>query len=630
MNGNHNCWWGPFFPRLRFAVLIWLAWVNSAHAQFDDLPAPPLPPPAFEATPVEDDDESETSLSSRLRAFDEAVRLLSRRDEEAADKLRRDLDSILQQYVKRAQAGNGRQQQAERPASKFVTPQPRFDAASAAIARLRKDGDTGAADRMAARLKRLRSNLNAGKITQPASAPKSPDRNDQLSGAEIHHVHLNRGLTLPKEFRTAENRYSTGYAKVIVRHTARPVILCLSSRDPMLWQVEVDENVELAAVILDSLRDQKVTGIGNTLVLETRKAVTDGLVQNSDSRHWQGRHGLLYRLAGGRPATHFSDDAWSGKPIEIGPGNRAWLAASYVPEVATMESEANAALRARQAARLGDLRFRAPFRATIDQSSGTETCMGEFTVHGPQASSLVPLPHRMLRQSVPVGDATFGLTIASKLVTVQHREEGSELTPVPLSKDFPSNRFQALTFDSQRNRLVAAVQGQGGSTLVAFDIATGTWSRLTQLSSTLVGIEHVAENDQLWAVGATWSSNGGEEVLFLQLKPTGEPVSERVISPKLETAESNGRRRQLRSGQMQLIESDGRAVLVGTLPSVGSPKPNLQSLRRTSCNRRTALLEHTHGAAQDWSVGNDRRRKDNCRQRPVFVQLQAEFRYTPS
>ena len=531
----HRFKWSSVLPALVAVVVLSVPGGRTALAQFDELTAAPLPPPLpTKAADVEADTElgamlpsgEEASLQQSVVELEQAIDGLRKRNPEAAEKIYRDLRNALNQYARRAKAEVDTEPKPNR--SRFARPEPRFSAAEKVIKRLREAGDVVTVDRLQKQLTRMQEALDTGVFEFPASPEP-----------EIHQVTLRRGSTLPAGLRASHDRFRMGYAEVHLECSTRPVILCLSAREPVVWKVTTDPGVVVQTVIVDSQQDQRVIGLDGVLVIETRTAQAKGLVRRLNGANWNGNGDLLHRLAGGSPVTHFEDDTWSGEKIIIGPKNRDWLVASLVPRVETLIREADATLRSRQASLLQDLKFTATFRNHAD--GVPETCYGKFTINGPLAETLVPLPNRMLRHLIEVTDngkpVDFGLTTDARLVTIQSRAAGTQLTPVPLSNQLfaGATRFQAITYDSKRHRLVLAAPSAKGPALVAFDIAEGSWSLVAKLNHPAVALHYVKATDQFWTVLANWSLSEQKEVAhFAQLEAaSGNVLRKNRISPSL-------------------------------------------------------------------------------------------------
>lgn len=573
----------PAGARLAHALLFTLSscWGTSVLGQFDidALPPPPvLPPPAlrppvlrpseFRAAEQAHDsfDEptaSDGELQRELRSLQQAIDTLRSRNPQAAAQKLRSVRRMLREQSRNAFLLADRTGTA---ASNYLHQPPAFKQAAACIQRLKSAAGEEAAEVYETRLEDLRGSLESNRCDFPTG-----------STPEIHHIFVARGAALPDDLRSAANRLAVGYAEVHVSHTARPVILCLSSREPLIWRLKVAKQARVVGIVLDSVADQKVIGIEGVFVIDSRKAQRQGLVHSgSDQRD---RYAAAHKLAGGIPVTHFSTAAWSGLPIELGPADRAWRSAYIAKLVDELIVEVSETLRRRQAEDLPRLRFAATFRQWSNELQ-PEVYRAEFNLHGPIAATMTPLSDPMLLQSRIVPDVDgpieFGLTFDARLVTVAGEAHEKRLIPVPLPAGWNQHaaRFSGMAFDSKRQRLLSAIRMGRETMLASLDIHRGSWTRLGRIPDAVFGIEYAAESDEVWVLGSDYvDSNQEASVRLLKLDAGGNIVHDVAVSPAVTMPVARGRaadygarhpaEAMLTSGMSQLVLVDGLAVLIG-------------------------------------------------------------------
>lgn len=551
--------------RLIEVTLLWLFLAVPVIAQFegDSLPvAPPPPPPSLqEETSEPDDDGARQTAVSRLEMLQDGIKRLRASDPQSAKRLSLQLDAILDRFEAdlQHQMPSTDEESTHSRRSKFLSPRPAFESARQVIQWLRDDGDRDVSEALTERLQDFEEALQTGSFDFPSN-----------EDPEIHHVELARGSTLPPNLRTEQNQFSTGYAEVRVTYTSRPVILCLSANEPVLWKVDLDDGVVVQAVILDSVREQSVIGLDGQLVLNTRDAATSGVLRQPRGRSAIGRFGALYGLAGGEPLTHFKSNVWDGAPILIGPGNGDWLSARLVREVEWATEEAQREIQRRQADRLTGLRFSSTFRNTLLETSPV-TCGGEFNVLGPIADTLTPLSHRQLRQTLLVGNEgarrEFGLTTDARLVTVKRQADRVDITPVPLPHQLfrGSTAVQAFAYNAVRNRLLLAARFDSDTWLYALSVSSGEWTKVRSLGGSVVAMTWVPDDDRLWAVLSSAGEKGRTESIRLAMVDAdGNTVNDVEVVPALTTNQgSAGGRLRWSNSLSQLTAAEGHAVLVG-------------------------------------------------------------------
>ncbi|TAK96930.1 MAG: hypothetical protein EPO09_05195 [Aquabacterium sp.] len=112
--------------------------------------------------------------------------------------------------------------------------------------------------------------------------------------AQIEGVGVYQGNTSPSTLRTPEGR-KMGAIDVRVRPSARPIVLVLSSYDPVRWNVIVEPGARLSTVLLSSYGASQVVGagaarvvqIGTTYAYKLGSSEYDAL--NQDVKKWTGK-----------------------------------------------------------------------------------------------------------------------------------------------------------------------------------------------------------------------------------------------------------------------------------------------------------------------------------------------------
>ena len=82
-------------------------------------------------------------------------------------------------------------------------------------------------------------------------------RSAQVEVVSVYEAVAMRAPSMPQQ---------QGPVRVIVRRTARPVVLVLSSHQTVEWQLEIAPDVELSAVLMSGYGESTVAGAGAALV----------------------------------------------------------------------------------------------------------------------------------------------------------------------------------------------------------------------------------------------------------------------------------------------------------------------------------------------------------------------------
>lgn len=553
-------------------VSIWLS-LTSSVAVCQTEPSPTASP-SSDTKSTEDAQQAAgvEVVTKRARELAERIEKLRATDAKRAELLHQGVLRMLEQYSTSVDA----KPQTPTAPTAASGKRPRFDVAQRTISRL---NDVGAED-LANQFKKQLADMEAAISTKQYPFPKHDT-------PEVHVVSLNQGTTLPEHLKTKENRLTLGYAEVHLQYTARPIALVLKAQESILWNVIADAGVRVHAVIFESQQPQQLMGLERPLVLETRTASRDGLLYRTNG--YVGSQ-LGPTLVGGEAVTEYSAPTYAGTPIVIGPSNSAWLNDFMIPTVESLIRDARQEWRIRKFNDLKNLRFQANY-VTLPPSSHTtapHTSVGEFSVIGPYADTLVPLRHHGLRTAVLTskGDEQleFGLDSNGQLVSLSTKQIPDRLTPVPPSASVlrHGNRFRAMAYDSKRHRMVLSTNTGQSSHIVAFDIENGEWSEVTKLPSPAVAMTYVEESDRIWLVMALRQRGANEDAELWKLASDGR-VDEKVKLTESLGDSQLGNQRFAYYGSTwdntfpQLIQHDQYAILVGLRYSRNRPTVRVTS-----------------------------------------------------
>ena len=148
---------------------------------------------------------------------------------------------------------------------------------------------------------------------RPAAAPSPWQSAPGLSGvpadAEVHMVGVYEG---PGPSRPGVGRQEPRNVRVVVRPSARPVVLVLSSYEPVNWIV-VNAGAQLSAVLLSGYHPSAVTGIGTLPVLRIGSAYA----YSAGSAEYANLRQAVARYTGPRQIRSFQG-SYSGGAFSVG------------------------------------------------------------------------------------------------------------------------------------------------------------------------------------------------------------------------------------------------------------------------------------------------------------------------
>ncbi len=350
--------------------------------------------------------------------------------------------------------------------------------------------------------------------------------------AELHAVVLGEGINAPTGVLSGRDRFALGYAKVNVTFTKRPVVLLLSSTQPIYWDVELAPGVSIkAAVVWNRGRDKsRVKGLPTGTLVSTQRPNDKWYVfarDRDDPNYLEFQE--MAEIATGMAIKTFQASSRFDDAITIGPSGRLWRL-EYVRDAAiALHREVVAKQQQKVLQDFAHLRFRGTYAlsAASRHHRGSEaTALANFNLLGPLEGTIennrypVYGPIRVAREKTQ-----FAL-LRNRLIMI---EEGREPTQIPVGRVVHDRRFTGLCYDENRHRmLVAGTDRPFSSNLYEYDFGKNEWSKLFAVEGTLFGIVFDALNDRMLGIvqkptltkddapidGGSSFSTGGVSMLF--------------------------------------------------------------------------------------------------------------------
>ena len=422
----------------------------------------------------------------------------------------------------------------------------RFDDIQEEVDRLKKTGDTKAAAALAAQLKALTDRLQG---PYPLIESDEP---------QVHVVSIAEGTTAPEGVLKGKDRFTTGYAEVKVTYTARPIILVLGAKEPVLWKVKPAEGVRFHAVILGGYKTQNVIGLPeHTLVLRRIRSEGSGTLYWARSyidRSFDALNVSLRRFTGHEIATYVGLEKPINRLMVVGPENVNWRAHHILVDAKKLHERAMQFRRTQQLAAVSKLRFRAVHYLRVDTEEHYNDHRGvaiaEHTVLGPISSTLKPvaggdLYHMVYDEKEKLHFALqkYRLVIAS--------EAGKEPQRVPGGVEMRRGELTSLTIDTKRRRLLMSAVYEPRC-LIAFDLEKASWSRVAKLDRIVNALTYVPELDIFYAI--TRRERDHEATIY-KFAPDGRRLAEIHPSQSIDTSPPQ-------FGSVQLIHLDGKLIVI--------------------------------------------------------------------
>jgi hypothetical protein len=298
----------------------------------------------------------------------------------------------------------------------------------------------------------------------PGSQDEKPKEKPKAD-RELHVVGLYEGFT------RSGDMIHGNKALVTVKRPGKNVTLVLTSYEPMTWELTVDKDTKIEKVILCGRKRGAVKGLPDRTELV-------GAFANGE------RHGLAvyaYKVDTpafrvlvealdrevGIPISSFTGAyrAEAGKPLVVDSVEKNELFSVDFPQVVP-------------AAKLPKLTFQANHYVAGERFHDMTVSFGEYTLGGPKAATLKPLPDRVSRITYdPKGKKYFGIADHG---LVEIDLEKQKYKKIEIGLEVPRISWPAdLTYDTKRDRVLLITSG-GPGYLYAYYPKTEKWEVMAE------------------------------------------------------------------------------------------------------------------------------------------------------
>jgi hypothetical protein len=330
------------------------------------------------------------------------------------------------------------------------------------------------------------------KADPPAKAKEADNR-------ELHVVGLYEGFT-----RTGDTIHGNK-ALVTVDRPGKRVTLVLTAAHPMTWEVTLGKDTTLEKVILGGRERSRVKGIpAKVEVVEAFGARRSGLATYAyrvDSPEFRTLVDALDREVG-LPIASFTGAyrAEAGVPLMVDEVQNSELLSADFPKV-----DPNA--------KFPKVTFLANHYVPGGWPHEMTVSFGEFTLAGPVADSLKPVPARVSRVAYdPAGKKYYGIADHG-LAAIDMKSK--KAAKIDLGLDVPEISWPAdVTYDTKRDRLLLITSG-GGGYLYGFYPKTERTEVLAE-KLRLNNLTYHPKDDVLYSVKA--DREGGGELQHINAK----------------------------------------------------------------------------------------------------------------
>ena len=400
----------------------------------------------------------EPTLSDRLETIESRLETLKPKDRESFRQLEQELNQSLSKI----------ESQLDPRATEHASQQALF---ARRVAKARQEiaylpgGETNLLARdFSARLNRLESAMADGTIHVRPS--------DDSIGQWLHVQ--------------SESSVETPTADVRVGVESRPVILVLSSNEPIHWKLASTEKTHVEAVVLlgmtvDFQCEEDILVFRRNLPVGSLVQATREYVSN-----------FIEHQVGKRP-TSILQVFETSEPIEIGPSNRDWVRAHVSGELDKLVGHIRRRINETFAKECDDLRFDS--LTAVRDSRSRSRSRARFTLRGPQNESLQPLGGSYWNYVETNNGTAYSLHRHGLYV-----RKGDTWKQVRLPDSLRGTMTAvSLTYDAKRDRLLLLVRN---AKLYAMDCESSKWTPLCRIQD---------------AIAIKWSSE--DEIVVIRQSP---------------------------------------------------------------------------------------------------------------
>lgn len=371
-------------------------------------------------------------------------------------------------------------------------------------------------------------------LDKQRSGEYAPTKSDR---AELHMVGVYEGdYILEKGHKRADGTRVRGNANVYVSHTATPVVLALASYEPVMWDVRVAKGVRLEKVIVSSYYGSDAAAPKGVPVVGARPADAEGgawYAYRKGDDSFRRAEAELRKATGLDVRTMIGAYAPKTQEFVVGPEGEVWRDERLAADYAALARETTAEQRKALTMKLDETRFEGLTFIGREHPGGGASGFGVFSVRGPLAESIRPIPSRCSRVACDVVSGEFYAVSDHGLsrFKLDAKADGQPaLERVVLDVGLPEISWPCgLAIDTRRRRVLLATLG-GIGYLYAYDIANRKWSVLGDLAnSDLHAMAYDAKNDLI--VGFRTEYNQGTRLVKINSK--GGVVAELQVQPPI-------------------------------------------------------------------------------------------------
>ena len=308
---------------------------------------------------------------------------------------------------------------------------------------------------------------------------------------------------------------------VTVQATDRPVILALTSFEPVNWRLNVQPGAQLDRVIVYGANGASMpVGLPGIVPIELySRGTAHGLVYAYEKNYDNFLTGIrgMHALTGFESISFQGAHSAEGRSFSIGRTNIDWRAQRVLDEMRPLYEQATEYGRAQQRAAVAGHRFVALLRTPLNDRWTRQAALAQFTPFSAVYDTIRPLDGRVEHLAFdPTSGRYFG-SMGHRVYEIDPDSGGlTQLAGQPFQNPLISHP-SGMTFDTKRGRLITATLGGAGE-LYSYHPDTGQWALLASLNNLdLQGLTYVETEDAFYGMSKGGNSGSGIESLIPDL-----------------------------------------------------------------------------------------------------------------
>lgn len=448
-------------------------------------------------------------------------------------------------------------------------------------------------------------------ITKFISQTKGGVSND-AGDPELHHVGVYEGQ-VPDGKKRGFREHPEGVVEVKVDYVGGPIVLVLSSYEPVLWKLDVAKGAQIRRVLIGGYHKSRIEGLSDSIAIQREHKGNRisylGYALDDSETPYSTTAATLRKITGLTPSTMVGGYGYRGEPFVIGPDNADWLQQLLSHRIDGVYQKATENERKKKRERYQVVRFEGMFDgdAAMDRRHYHREAEGGvwavMTPSGPIASTLKGVAGGFSHIAKDPKSSTFYAIQGHDVVRVRTDASKKQVTEeLSIPGELPELSWPCgITFDSKRRRVILVSLGGTGH-MYSLDVDNDKWSLVQEMQNRdLASISYSKAEDAIYGLQRDHRGN----TLVVKYSPKGGLLSEVSVDIPI------SRDRHGPAGSGRIHAAAGYVAVVSKEP--------IQEKGRDLLRGKCYLIDPANGTIlfEDWTVPHAGRlnlSKDQLRQ----------------